>query len=101
MLFEDGYGLADLLLEVATHEIKHFPDERIADRIEDLIGDLARSDDLASPQYGEVLRDVGLLRVEALGEDPNCQGTVAQFVDDGNPGGISQSLKYLCFELAE
>lgn len=88
-------------MEISPHQSEHFEDQRITHRIENLIADPACHDDLPGPQDGKMLGKIGLLEPQAFDKGARGDLPTFQLFEDGEAGGMTESLEYLGFELAK
>ena len=58
------HGLVEVGLAIEAHDVEHLAEDRIRQRIEDLVAALAVDHDLAAAEDGEVLGEVGLLNAK-------------------------------------
>ena len=100
-LAEHAGRLVEMRLEVAPEQIEHLDQDGIAQGVVDLIACPAIDDHLFGPQDGEMLGGVGLLQIQLRHQRAGGHLAVAEGIDHGNPGGIGQGLKDLCFEFPE
>ena len=85
-------------LEVPSHCIEHLDQQRIAQRIEDLIPLLSTDDKLLGAQHREMLRHVGRFNPDAFEDRTHRECAISKALDDLNPCGVSERLKHLGLE---
>ncbi len=100
-LLKHRHRLANLFLEVATHQVKHLPDQGIPYRIKDLVAGFSRHHDLSRSKNREVLREICLLQLQLLNKIAYRQFTFSQQIDDRNARRMRQGLENLSFELTQ
>ncbi len=82
-----------MCLKVLPHQIQHFDENFVPERIENLVTLLAAVDDLPAAQDRQMLRNVGLLNAQPFLDGAGWHLPLAQNLKYGDAGGMSESLK--------
>jgi len=85
-------------LEVPAHGVEHLDQQRVAQRIEDLISLLSTDDQLLGAQHREMLRHVGRFNPDAFEDRTHRECAITKALDDLNACGVSERLKHLGLE---
>jgi hypothetical protein len=88
-------------MKVSAHEIQDFDDDGVADRIKDLVAILAVGDEPLGAQHRKMLGDVGLLQFELLNQGSSREFSMAQKLQNCDPGRVSERLEDVGFKSAE
>ena len=88
-------------MKIGAHQIEDFNDDGIADRVEHLIPSLAVQDKLLGSQDRKVLRHIRLLHPKLLDQRSGGKLSISQELKNGDPGGMSEGLKDISFELSQ
>jgi hypothetical protein len=86
--------------EILPHLLQHFPQQRVAEPVEDLIAFLAGFHEVLIPQDGKVLGGVGLLDPDRLAQPAHRHLATAETLHDGDTGGMAKCLKDAGLELS-
>ena len=100
-LAEHAEGLFEVGVEVGSHEGEDLVDEGITHGVEDLVAGFSIDNKVFSAEYGEVLGDVGLFHSELVDEGAGGELAVGEELEDGDAGGVGESLEDVGFEAAE
>ena len=100
-LLQHLHRFADLFVEISSHQSQYIEDQRVTHRIENLIAGFARYNDLPRPQNGKMLGKIGLFEPQAFHKGSCRDLPVLQLLEDGEAGGMTESLEDLGFELAK
>ena len=90
-----------MVLEIFTHGVEDFDEERIAQRIEDLVALPAGDDEVIVPEDGKMLGEVRGFDVHMLENRADGELARAQSLDDMDAGGMGEDLEDLGLEAAE
>lgn len=88
-------------LKVLPHQIQHLDQDLVSNGVEHLSAFFAGADDLPAPKDGQVLRNIGLLDTEPLLKSTGRHLTFTQNLDNGDSGGMPQSLENARLVFAE
>src|ERR1700743_310926 len=100
-LLQHAQRLAEVRMEVASHQVENLDDQRIAHRIEDLVPGFAVHDNLLGPQDSEMLGNICLLHSELFNERARGNLSITELFHNGNARGVGESLKKFSFEAAQ
>ena len=88
-------------MEISLHQREHFEDERIANRVEDLIAHLSIQHKLLGAKHRQVLRDVGLLHPQLLDQNAGRHLSSAEDFENRNAGRMRKRLKDIRLKASE
>src|SRR5437660_126959 len=81
-LLEHGDRLRKVRLKVSPHDVQHFDQHAVAQRVENLVSFFSVHNDLPASQYGQVLRKIRLLDPDFLLNRARRQFSVSENLDD-------------------
>ena len=90
---EHMHRFVEVSLEVPAHDVQHFDENRIAERVEDLVAFFSIRHQLSAAQNGQMLGEVGLLDRELFLNRARRELPVSQHFDDGDTSGMCQGLE--------
>jgi len=100
-LAEQVHCVLQMGVEITAHEREDLDEQRVPDRIEDLVASLAIDDKLFGSEDGEMLREIGLLDAELVHQLAGGEFAVLEQFDDCNAGGVGERLEDVGFETAQ
>lgn len=90
-----------MLLKVFAHRIQDFDEQRVAQRVQNLIPVLAREHQMVVPQNRQVLGKICWLHLNLIKDCSNRKLFRPQGFNDVDTGGMSQDLEDSRLELSE
>ena len=87
-----------MFLEVRAYKIQHLNNQRIPNRIEDLIACLPVQNDLFCPEHRKMLRNIGLLHGQPINDGPCGELSITELLEDRDPGRVSKGMEELGFQ---
>jgi len=101
LLFQHDYGVTGATHDDFLEKVEYGQNLRTGDPVKDAESVLPAVEDAALLEDGQVLGDVRLLHVQSGEYLTHAPFTVAQVLDDGDPGGMAQRLENVRLEAVD